>query len=58
MIIAYIETYTNLIPLVNMLGRDIYVRNFVKIIINTGLRPDAYEFISFKLGMVINTAEL
>ena len=40
--------------MINIQGRELYFGNFQETMFNIGLRLDAYESISFQLGMTVD----
>ena len=48
----------NMLGMIDILGRELNLPDFVKYTFNIGLHLDAYEPISFKLGLLIDSVEL
>ena len=56
--VGLLKLMLNLFHVMNVQGRELYLRGFVKYIFNSGFHLDAYELISFKLDLMIDTTGL
>ena len=55
-LVCLLKLELNLLHMIKIQGRELYLQDFVMDVFDTGWHPDAFDSISFKIGVLIDTS--